>query len=233
MPLSQKAIFLKGVSIFSSFTLQELEILGDICYERRFGKDQFIVREGDEPQSLLILKEGTAKALKQSVDGNNVVIRLICPKDIMGEVAIFNDTLYPASAQALCDTVVYEIPKESLFSLIKEHPNILYKIIGVCTQRLSQAYTAIDGLGTKRIKKQVAIVLLSLANTIGKREGNHIRLDASISRQDLAEMVGRRQESVCRVMATLKREGIILSSSRKIAIIDPNRLSSIAEEVEE
>lgn len=232
MLLNEKLRFFKSLSFFSSLSSPELEALQSMSSERKFGKGEFLFQEGDSAEGLLVIKKGYVKVIKQAISGKNIVIRLVFPNEIMGEVAMFNNIPYPVSAQALVDTAAYEISRENLVSYIQKHPDVIAKIIGVCVRRLEEAYATINGLGTKSLEQRVVFTLLKLAEKTGKRNGSHMMLDISLSRQDLAEMVGGTQESVCRVMANLKREGVIKSLSRKIVISDLDQLRSIAEELE-
>ena len=232
MIFSKNTRFFKGLSLFSSLTPPEIEGLEQLSHERRYEKDQFLFQEGDEAKGLLVIKDGYVKILKQAASGKNIIIRLSSSNDFMGEVAVFNKIPYPVSAQALVKTVTYEIPTENLLSFIQKYPNVIFKLIGMSLMKLAEAYTIIDGLGTKTLEQRIAVTLLNLAEKIGHMEGSHIELKVSISRQDLAEMVGCTKESACRVMANLKREGITVCSKRKIIIIAPDRLGAIVDEVE-
>jgi CRP/FNR family transcriptional regulator len=229
MLLSEKLRFFQSLSLFSSLTPSELEALQSMSSERRFEKGLFLFQEGDPAKGILIIKQGYVKVVKQAATGKNIVIRLVFPNEIMGEVAMFSNKSYPVSAQALVDTVVYEISRENMLSFTIKYPDIVLKLIGVCVGRLVEAYSTIDGLGTKGLEERIAITLLQLAKNVGKNNETDIILDISLSRQDLAEMVGGTQESVCRIMANLKREGIIKSLSRKIIISDLEGLKLMAE----
>jgi CRP/FNR family transcriptional regulator len=229
----EKVKFLKSLTLFSSLSSPDLEVLGLLFHERKFSKGQFIFQDGDEPKGFFIVKKGKIKILKQSPSGKNIIIKIISRGEFMGEVALFNNTSYPASAQALEDIEVYDIYREDMLSFIKKYPSIIFKFIGACVGKLREAYAVIHELGTQNLDQRVAATLLTLAETTGQRKGNHIKLDISIDRQDLAEMVGCTKESVCRVMANLKRKGILKSYRRKIFILAPEELRKMATEIKE
>ena len=131
------------------------------------------------------------------------------------------------------DTVAYVISRENFLSFVQTHPEVIPKLIGMSVRKIIEAFTMIDGLGNKDLKQRIAFTLLKLAEKIGEKELDHIKLSIPISRQHLSEMVGSAQESVSRIMAKLKREGVLKSESRKIVILNDERLRQIAEEIKE
>lgn len=233
MLLTDKILFFENLPLFSSLVPEEFETLRSISIERKFAKGEFLFQEGDTAKGILILKQGYVKVLKQSASGKNVAIRLVFPNEIMGEVAMFCNIPYPVSAEALVDTIAYEISKAKMLLFTKMYPDMVLKFLGVCASRLSEAYSTIDRLAHRNIEQRIASTLLRLANN-GANNGrkNNVReiiIDILLTRQDLAEMVGGTHESVCRVMANLKRKKIIKSMSRKIIVIDLVSLKAIAE----
>ena len=229
MHLSEKTYFLKSIPLFSALTLPEVESLGNMCHERKIMKQQFIFHEGDNAEHLFIIKRGIIKILKHSESGKNLTIRLVLPGGLTGEVSLFDKKPYPASAQAVEDSIVYELSRQDHLTFAEIHPAVSLSIIGALVQRLRESYTIMQGLATEHIGKRVAMTLLKLAETAGHKEGGNIRLTLRLSRQDIAEMRGCTKESVSRVMAQLKREGIIKPESGIILILAPERLRSMCD----
>jgi CRP/FNR family transcriptional regulator, cyclic AMP receptor protein len=226
MSLSEKASFLKSIPLFSSLAIPDVESLGNLCHERNIPKEQFIFHESDSAEYLFIIKRGIIKILKHSECGKNLTIRLVSTGGLIGEVSMFDNKPYPASAQAIEDSIVYELSRHNHLRFAEKHPAVSLNIIGTLVHRLREAYTIMQGLATEHTGKRVAMTLLTLAETTGQKEGGNIRLTLRLNRQDLAEMAGCTKESVSRVMAHLKREGVIRPESGKILILAPDRLKA-------
>lgn len=233
MPLTKGSTFLKNIPFFSSCPPQDTEALKALCHEKRLRKNQFIFMEKDQAKALFILKEGKAKIIKDSIIGKTVIIRVVYPGGLMGEVAIFCNEPYPVSAQALENVVVYEISRKDLLPFLQRHPGFSEVIINVLVRRLKDAYAAIEGFAIENLEQRLIAVLLKMSETLGQREGDHWKLNVHVSRQDLADMIGCTKENICRVMARLKREGILKTSKKIILILDLDRLRKMREEEEE
>lgn len=233
MEPKEKSKFFGSLPPFASLTRSELDTLSSISYEKRFYKDQFLFQEGDDPVGLFFVKLGHIALLKQGLNGKNLITKLVTPGEFCGEAGIFNNIPYIATAQALVDTVVYVILRENLLSFIQTHPEVIPKFIGMSVRKITEAFTMIYGLGNKDLKQRISFTLLKLAEKMGQREAGYIKLSIPISRQHLAEMVGSTQESVSRVMAKLKRDGVLKSVSRRIVILNDEKLRQFAEERQE
>lgn len=233
MQLNDKSKFFGSLPPFVSLNRFELDALVSVSYEKKFSKDQFLFQEGDDPVGLFFVKQGHIALLKQGLNGKNLIIKLVMPGEFCGEAGAFNNIPYIATAQALVDTIVYFMHKENLLSFIQTHPEVIPKFIGMSVRKIIEAFAMIDGLGNKDLKQRISFTLLKLAEKTGEKEAGYVKLSIPISRQHMAEMVGSTQESVSRVMAKLKREGVIKSVSRKIVILDDEKLRQFAEEIQE
>jgi CRP/FNR family transcriptional regulator len=233
MHSKEKSKFFKNLSPFASLTRSELDTLVSKSYKKKFDKNQFLFQEGDDPKGLFFVKQGHVALLKQAPTGKNLIVKVVTPGEFCGEVGVFNNIPYIATAQALVDTELYVISREDLLSFIQSHPEVIPKLIGMSVRKIIEAFTMIDGLGNKDLKQRIAFTLLKLAEKIGEGDSGHIILSVPISRQHLAEMVGSTQESVSRIMASLKRQDVLKSVRRKIVILNYEKLREIAEEVEE
>ncbi len=228
--LEEKNIFFKNLHLFSFLSTQEIKCLCSMFYEVKFYKDQFLFLEGDNPTGLMFIVYGYVKIIKQALSGKNVIIKLACPKDILGEVALFQEVSYPATAQALVETKCYKINKSDMVHVVRKHPDVVAKLMDMGLKRLRETYFIIEKYGNMSLEKRVAVTLLRLIEQVGEREGVIFKLIIPIGRQDLADMVGSTRESVSRIMANLKRKNIIKYSNRKIHIHDIDQLTLIAED---
>ena len=224
--------FFRNLQLFASLSLPDIHALASMSYEKNSNKNQFLFQEGDDPECFFFVKHGHIMLTKQAPNGKNLIINVLTSGDFCGEVGVFNNIPYIASAQALEDTSVYFIRRENLLPFIQDHPNMILELIGMSVKKLIEAFSMIYGLGNKSLKQRVAFTLLKLSENIGEIGISFITIRIPITRQHLAEMVGSTPESVSRIMANLKREGIIKSVRRKIAILNEEALRQIAEEIE-
>ena len=212
---------LKRSFIFSGLSEEELAELAGPAARRSFAPGEFVFWEGDAPDSFYIVIEGRVKVLKHSSLGKEFIIAFFGPGEMFGEVAVFQDRPYPASAQAAADTKVLRIRREDFLSFVSQRPQVVLRIISVLGERLRDAQGRLKDLAGERVEQRLAHTLLMLS----------VKLGATLpfTRQEIADMAGTTTETAIRFISRLKDGGIIRSERGRITILDKTKLRLLSE----
>ena len=221
MQPSSKAEILKQSPIFSGLNADELATLAGLATERAFASNEFIFWEGDAPEWFYILSGGQVKIIKHSSTGKEVIIAFFGPGEMFGEVAVFENKPYPASAQAVTDARVVGIKREDLLSFLAGQPQVALKVISVLGERLRDAQNRLKDLAGERVEQRLAGILLMLSSKLGTT--------LSFTRQEIADMAGTTTETAIRVMGQLKDRGIISTVRGRITIVNEEKLRLLSE----
>ena len=212
---------LKQSFIFSSLNEDELAELAGLAAERSLTPGEFIFWDGDAPERFYIVAEGKVKVLKHSSLGKEFIIAFFGPGEMFGEVAVFENKPYPASAQAVVETKVAGIKGEDFLSFLANRPQVALRIINVLGGRLRDAQGRLRDLAGERVEQRLASVLLMLSAKLGST--------LPFTRQEIAEMAGTTTETAIRVMSHLKDRGIIRSVRGEVIILDEEKLRLLSE----
>ena len=207
--------------IFSGLNEEELAELAGMAIERGFMPGEFIFWEGDAPDWFYIVAEGQVKILKHSSLGKEFIVAFFGPGEMFGEVAVFEDKPYPASAQAAAKTKVLAITREDFLSFLAGRPQVALRIINVLGGRLRDAQNRLRDLAGERVEQRIARTLFMLSSKLGTT--------LPFTRQEIADMAGTTTETAIRVMSHLKERGIIRSARGKITILDEVKLRLLSE----
>jgi len=221
MPHNGKAEVLKQSLIFSSLSEEELAELAALAVERSYAPGEFIFWEGDVPEWFYLVAEGRVKVVKHSSLGKEFIIAFFGTGEMFGEVAVFEDKPYPASAQAIAETRVLGIKRENLLTFLAHRPQVALRIINVLGGRLRDAQSRLKDLAGERVEQRLAWILLMLSSKLGST--------LPFTRQEIADMAGTTTETAIRVMSRLKQGKIIRSTRGKIVILDETRLRLLSE----
>jgi CRP/FNR family transcriptional regulator len=197
----------------------------------RFVQDETLFHEGDPPTAAYIVTAGQVKRVKHSDVGKDIILEVVGPGALLGEMAALSDQPHDTSAQALDEVAAWRIGASDFRRLMSEHPALAAVVIATLSRRLREAQDEIRGLAVERVERRIARTLLKLARTVGHRKGRTLVLDLSLTRQDIAEMTGTTVETAIRVMSQWRREGIADTVNSHIVLLDPHRLIAIAEEL--
>ncbi|MFH0871799.1 MAG: Crp/Fnr family transcriptional regulator [bacterium] len=219
----------KKLPFFSSLSDKELaEVVVPLFQEERYREDEYLFYEGDPPQGLFILREGKVKIIKHSTRGKDTILRLLGPEEMFGEVASLDGGPYPASAQALEDTVVFHLSQRDFLRLLQGYPSIALRVIEDLGRKLRDAHDLIRALTTETVEKRIATVLLKLSEKLGKVEERGIRLRIHLSRQDLADMAGTTIETAIRVLSKFTKDRLLTKEGKNIIILDRAALAALS-----
>ncbi|MFH1485746.1 MAG: Crp/Fnr family transcriptional regulator [Chloroflexota bacterium] len=221
MSANDKAQVLARSLIFSSLNHREVAELASLAIERRFEPGQFVFWEGDEPEWFYVVAKGRVKVIKHSSLGKEVIIAFFGPGEMFGEVAVFEEKPYPASAQAVADTETLAIKKGDFLSFLASRPEVALRIIGVLGGRLRDAQGRLRDLAGERVEQRLARTLLMLDSKLGST--------LPFTRQEIADMAGTTTETAIRLMARLREAGIVRSVRGKTVILDKTKLRLLSE----
>ncbi|MBN2098120.1 MAG: Crp/Fnr family transcriptional regulator [Dehalococcoidia bacterium] len=216
-----RTAILRRSLIFSGLSDGDLEALSELATARSFVAGEFIFWEGDAGDHFYVTASGRVKVLKHSSLGKEFVVAFFGPGDIFGEVAVFEDRPYPASAQAVSDTEALCIGRDRFLAFLSGHPEVALRIINMLGGRLRDAQNRLNALAGERAEQRVARTLLMLSSRLGQ--------SLPFTRQEIADMSGTTIETTIRVMSRMKGGGIIRSHRGRTDILDEYRLRLLSE----
>lgn len=216
-----KSRALRQSLMFSGLTGNELARLARIAAERRFMSGEYVFWEGDPPDWFYVVADGRIRVVKHSPDGKDFIIAFFGPGEMFGEVAVFQDHPYPASAQAATDTTVIGIRRTDFLDFLEKNPRIAISIINVLGGRLREAQARMKALAAERAEQRLARVVLMLYNKLGA--------SLPFTRQEIASMAGTTIETAIRALGRLKESGIIKSGRGRMTVVQPEKLRLLAE----
>ena len=204
------------------------KVLGEMM-ETRYGKGQYIFREGDPTEYFHIVKEGTVKCFKSSPGGKECMLKVLMPGDLFCcDAATFDGAYHPGTAQPMSEVSVLRMRKEAYFDMLRRNPDAAMEVIRHLGHRLNEAQEKAKILALDRADQRLASLLASLAERTGLREPQGIRLSVRLTRQDMADMVGVTTETVIRILARFKRDGLVSGTASRLVVRDPPRLKLLA-----
>ena len=221
MHWSGKHQILKQSFIFSGLHDDELGELANLAVERSFMPNEFVFWDGDAPDWFYMVAEGKVKVLKHSSLGKEFTIAFFGPGEMFGEVAVFENKPYPASAQAMSKTKVLGIRRQDFLSFLAHRPEVALRIISVLGGRLRDAQGRLRDLAGERVEQRLARTLLMLSSKLGTT--------LPFTREEIADMAGTTTETTIRLMGRLKDGGIVRSSRGKTIILDEAKLRLLSE----
>jgi CRP-like cAMP-binding protein len=109
---------------------------------RKYPKDVMIFSEGEPGDELYIIQKGAVKIVKIA-DNNEVLLAVLKPGDIFGEMALLESKLRTACAVAYEDCVLLAVSRANFARMVATQPQIVAKLTTLLSERIWFIYKQI------------------------------------------------------------------------------------------
>lgn len=189
--------------------------------------------EGGPSDTLYLLISGVVKLLLPNVDGEEVLVSLICPGEFFGITSLMSGMTRGFQCEAFSDCWVAGIrPETFVITLLGVPFTNFSELMGSTVTRwagLLYRYTRFQGLG---LRQRLALALLELAQKFGVQDARGTILILQVTHEDLADLVGASRQKVTEHMKELERQQMLLRDGRKLIVI-PERLQEVVSSPQE
>lgn len=187
-------------------------------------KGSVIFKEGDPVKGMYFIYEGAVKVHKKWDADKELILRFAKKGDIVGHRGLGNEAVYPVSATALEEVAVCFIDLEFFEASLRMNYFFIHELLMFYARELKDSEKNMRNLAHMPVKGRIAQCLIILQQRFGIDENGNI--DLNFTRQDLASFAGTTYETVFRMLTEMSREKIISLSSKSIAILNHEALSS-------
>ncbi len=165
------------------------------------------------------------KIYKYLSDGREQILYIYSAGDFVGAFNLLKEDEYKYNAEALEDTVISTLSKETFDEIAIKNPRITLKLLEKAYERIRWAEELVDRLSSGTADAKVAGLLLNLIDDFGIMTKDGIVLDLSINREEMGSYAGISRETMTRKLGLFKELGYIdFIGNKKILIIDEDKL---------
>jgi CRP-like cAMP-binding protein len=196
---------------------------------RTFGKDAYIVREGEHATECSVILQGMAFRQKLLRDGARQIISFHIPTEF---VDLQNGLLATAdhSVQSLNRAVVAAIPRSAVLELADARPTIRMAM-WIDTLIDSTIFREwVVNVGRRDSRARIAHLLCELAVRLRRVEaGNGDMFDFPVTQEQLADATGLTSVHTNRTLQALRRDGLIQLTGKSLSVLDWDRLCEVGD----
>ncbi|MGQ9665743.1 MAG: Crp/Fnr family transcriptional regulator [Anaerolineae bacterium] len=218
---AEKMRYLQQMELFRDLTGRELEELDRITTMSAVQAGKIFYRPDEMGEVLFLLKKGRVQLYRISPDGKKLVIDILGPGTIFGEMSLVGQRMYNTFAEALDDCLICVMSRADVERLIMEKPRVALRLLEITGRRLQEVEARLEDMAFKSVPARLASLLVRLAQEQGK-------VIMGYTHQDLAETVGTYRETTTQVLNSFKEKGLIDLARKRITILDLEGLQAIA-----
>ncbi len=181
---------------------------------KKLGRGEVIFSEGSECSYYNQLVSGIVRWVNIDDDGKEYIQTMIEPGECFGELPLFDDGLYAASAIAEEEVVLIRLRKNTFLQLIKEHNEIHFAFTKLLAKRVRFKFLLLKSIAYHAPEVRISTLLSYL-----KKEHKNFCANCNqlkLTRQQIADMTGLRVETVIRSMRNMHDKGDIVIERGKV-----------------
>ena len=190
--------------------------------DMEFAKGDTVFEDGESPQGVYFIKEGTAKLSKSGVYGKDQILRFCKEGDLIGYRSLLCGENFQAKAEAMTPLKVVFLPADFFIHLLEVDAKLSYAMLQKIAYELGESSNTVTFLAQKTVRERLAEILILLEQKLGTDPEGFINI--SLTREEIANLIGTETESAIRLISEFKQDELILVEGRNIKIINHEKL---------
>ena len=172
---------------------------------KKVAAGEVIFREGTQAQFYCQLVSGSVRWMNINEEGKEFLQVMIEPGECFGELPMFDDEPYAATAIADKDSVIIRLHRSTFLQLIKENSEIHFAFSKLLSQRLRFKFLILKEMANHDPEHSISALLNYFKETKKNicPKCNMVKL----TRQQIADMTGLRVETVIRTIRNMHEKG--------------------------
>jgi CRP/FNR family transcriptional regulator, cyclic AMP receptor protein len=182
----------------------------------RFDAHRPIFDKGDPGDCLYGVLSGRVRIYSTSAEGDEILLNVMEPGELFGEVALLDGSTRTASAAAMEPSELLRIHRDHFLPYVLANPDLILKMLSLLCQRLRWTSSMIEDAAFLAFPARLAKRLLVLAEHYRKPEDRDITVP--LSQHDLGNMVGAGREAINKQLSLWRSAGIVETGRGAIVI---------------
>lgn len=191
--------------LFDGLSENSLQTLLSSSTIQEYDASRILVQQGDLPEGVYVVLEGTIKTLRLSDQGEEATIRMLQSGDTCMEAVLFMSAPSPISVEAMTKCKLLIIPEKVIKKHVMADTQFAVNILRIVTRHYKNAIHQIDGMQIKSPLQRIGYYFL-----IKHLEAGHESLDLTLpfKKQVIANYLGITPETFSRALKQMREMGI-------------------------
>jgi len=147
---------IKDIDVFKPFSDEAKASLSKRIHSCAFRKNEFIVRQGDEGDSLFIIVEGAVKVQLRQLDEKIIDLAVLGAGKFFGEMALLTGETRSADVVAISETHLIEVTRDDIAPIMQQNPELSNMLAEVLADRKERNEMMIENSENQQLEDQKA-----------------------------------------------------------------------------
>jgi CRP/FNR family transcriptional regulator, cyclic AMP receptor protein len=216
----EKRQILEGHLLFERLSPNEIDTLLKFSHVEQYRAGREIYAKGSLGDSMMAVLRGTVKMTSVSPEGKEIVLNMMGPGEIFGEIALLDGGERSADAVARTDCELLVLLRRDFMPILERHADICILLLKILCQRLRQTSEQVEDVLFRHLESRLAKALLHLFESASMHSIDGSSNDLHLSQRELGNIAGGSRESVNKTLQSWHRAGLIRLGKSSIVILD-------------
>ncbi len=220
---------LAGHHLFRDLNPEVVGRIAALVTIRRLKLGEVLFLKGDEGDALYMVLSGRVRISTTGPGGRAVILNIIEPGDIFGEVALLDGMPRTADAIAIVRTELIVIARRDFTPLLEQEPSLTLHLLKLICERLRRTSEQVEDSTLLPVPGRLAKRLLAMADLGGETVSGGVSVRLPRSQNELAQMLGISRVCTNQHLQRWRRNGWINLTRGHVVICDREALQGLVE----
>jgi CRP-like cAMP-binding protein len=195
-----------------------------------FAAGEAIFVKGAPGDNMMALLGGNVRISVDSADGRALVLAILQPGEVFGEIALLDGKQRTADATAMNACSLAILDRREVLSFLQRYPDAWSYVVAVLCDRLRKTDEQLAEVALLQIPVRLAKVLLRMVADDMEAGPRQKAYEIQLSQRELGNIVGATRESVNKCFRSWQSDGIVVIDKGLITITDRKSLEELVDQ---
>ena len=224
---SQRMDGINRFALFAEVPAADCQAIVAMAGEKRFLRRETMFSEGNPVRDVIMLLSGCVKVTQTGLNGNEVILRLNGPGEIVGSFRLCVHCNHCSTAQTVQDSTALVWDSATFEKLLVKYPTFRRNTLRALEERLRDMEERFREVSTEKVGSRLSSELLRLSGRLGRTSNG--QLEITLSRAELAQLIGTTLFTVSRLLCQWQTRGIVAIRREAVMVRDVNALAQLTQ----
>lgn len=207
--------------MLKALSKEEKEKLDSLAVMRHTPKKQVLYFPSDSSNSIYMLKAGKVKISRITPEGKEIILTILGPGEIFGELGITGQQEREEIAEVTDDAIICVVDIGELQNMMKDNPKFNTEILKFIGFRLKRVQSRLESLIFKNAEQRIRSLLKELGEDHGRTiagDENQREVRLGLTHEDIAKLTATSRQTVTTQLNELEKSGLIKYDRKRIYI---------------
>jgi CRP/FNR family transcriptional regulator, cyclic AMP receptor protein len=206
--------------LLGKFSDSEVDTLLKYSRVECYPEGEEIFAKDSPPTFMMLVLRGSVRVGAISLAGREVVLNIIDPGELVGEIGMLDGRPRSGDAVAMTDCELLVLNRRDFMPLLEKHADICLMLIKILCEKLRHTSEQVEDLVFRDVEQRIAKALLQLCDRFGRPDKAGCLRELHLSQSELATIIGITRESVNKQLRAWQRAGFVDLAKESIVIRD-------------